>query len=238
MNSQLVTYCAIIFVAALAGGIITIVRRWSDELLHLFVSFGAGVFLGVVFIHLLPEAFSSNHTGPVGFAVLLGFLLIFFVEQFLFTSGDRGYDHSHRVISITVLIGLSVHSLVAGFGLAITNHDPDLGRLIFYSIIAHKPAAAFSLGSLFLLARIPTIKALMLLALFAAMTPLGAMVLAPMFATGSQMAIDILTGLTAGSFLYVATSDLLPEVFHTKERRWVKLGLLLAGIAVIAFVGH
>jgi zinc transporter ZupT len=40
-----------------------------------------------------------------------------------------------------------------------------------------------------------------------------------------------------GTFLYVATGDLLPEVFHTRKNRWQNLGLLITGILLMAVIG-
>ena len=55
----------------------------------------------------------------------------------------------------------------------------------------------------------------------------------PFFAYGSKTVVEVLTGLTAGTFLWVATGDMLPEVFHTQDRRWVKLLLLMIGILIM-----
>ncbi len=213
-----------------------LIRAWSDEYLHLFVSFGAGIFLGTVFIHLLPESLAMGEAAQTGLIVLGGYLLVFFVERIMNLSGDGGYDHNHKVVSMTVLIGLSVHSLIEGMGLVVTAADADLSRAILVSILAHKMPAAFALGSLFVLARIPRAKTIGLLVLFSLMTPAGAVLLAPLLPTGSGV-VSFLTGLTAGSFLYVATGDLLPEVFHTREKLWLKMALLVLGIMVVGYLG-
>ena len=60
MDSNLFLYCVVMFVATMAGGLITLVRKWSDDWLHLFLSLGAGIFLGAVFFHLLPEAMEQE----------------------------------------------------------------------------------------------------------------------------------------------------------------------------------
>jgi len=61
--------------------------------------------------------------------------------------------------------------------------------------------------------------------------------LAGLLLAGTGNVAAFLTGLTAGSFLYVATGDLLPEVFHTRERLWLKMGLLLLGIVIVGVLG-
>jgi len=238
MNESFLTYCLLIFAAGLFGGILPFIRKWSDDLLHLFVSFGAGIFIGTVFLHLLPEALSHDYEGNSAVYVLIGFMLVFFIERFLVVKGDGGYDHNHYVVSITALVGLSVHSLIAGLGLAVSSNFDGIGSLIFYSIIAHKSTAAFSLASLFLLAKIKLKKRVLLIVLFSAMTPLGALFFSYVITSVNQQLLSPLLGLTAGTFLYVAVGELLPEVFHTKSHRWSKMALLIFGIVVMSFINH
>lgn len=238
MNESIVVYSLIIFSAGLLGGLIPLIRRWSDDHLHHFVSFGAGIFIGTVFLHLLPEALSHEHLRSAAVFVLIGFMLIFFIEKFLFARGDGSYDHSHLVISITAMVGLSVHSIIAGFGLAVGSQFESLGSLIFISIVAHKSTAAFALASLFVLAKLDFKKGGLLILLFSLMTPLGALIFSYIFTGYTQNSLAPFLGLTAGTFLYVAVGELLPEVFHTKTNRWIKLMLLITGIIIMSFFGH
>ena len=78
MNDNILIYSIIIFLSAVGGGLIPVIRQWSDEFLHLFLSFGAGVFLGMVFLHLLPEALEHTHTKLVPLMVLWDFYLFSF----------------------------------------------------------------------------------------------------------------------------------------------------------------
>lgn len=238
MNDNFLTYCFLIFGVGLVGGALPFIRKWSDDLLHLFVSFGAGIFIGTVFLHLLPEALSHEHAEISAIFVLVGFMLIFFIERFLFVKSDGSYDHSHYIASITALVGLSVHSLIAGLGFAVGAEYKYLGTLIFYSIIAHKSTAAFSLASLFLLAKIDIKKSILLIVMFSLMTPLGALFFSYVVKSVSHETLSPLLGLTAGTFLYVAVGELLPEVFHTKSHRWYKMLLLILGIVIMGLIKH
>jgi len=241
MDDTLLLYCLIIFLAAFTGGLLTLIKKWSDELLHLFLSFGAGIFLGAVFLHLLPEALSHDHGDEAALATLAGFMLIFFFERFLFASGvgENANHAGHKVISISAMVGLSVHSLVAGFGLAVGDaSSASIGSLIFFSILAHKTTAAFSLTSLFLLAKLSRRQIVGLLLLFSLMTPAGALIFAPMFQMLQETTMATLLGVTSGTFLYVATGEMLPEVFHTRENRWLKLSLMVVGIIIMSLLGE
>lgn len=211
-------------------------RKWEDEPLHLFVSFGAGIFMGVVFLHVIPESLTEHNQPIVSLMLLLGFLLIFFVEKFLLTHASAGVVNEHKAVAITVLLGLSVHSLIEGMGLALFSITGEFDSVLFYSILAHKIPAAISLVSLFLLARISKRNVIILLLLFSAMTPVSALISYPVFSAPKHSLVEILSALTAGTLLYVATGELLPEVFHTSSKRWLKLLLLISGMALIAVV--
>ncbi len=241
IESGLLLYSAIIFLAALVGGLVTLLRKWSYENLHLFLSLGAGVFLGVVFLYLLPQSF-AHHSQPdksyIALTILLGYLIILFFKRILFIKRGQGDSESHRIVSITAFLGFSVHSLIEGFGLAVGSLKAELGTLIFISIIAHKSMASFSLSSLFMLSKTSTRKTVGLIFIFSLMTPLGAIGFAPVFSSLPPEMLVYLTALTAGTFLYVATGDLLPEVFHTHENRWLKLLLLIFGVVIMIALGH
>lgn len=239
MDTNLLLYCAIIFVAALIGGIIPLIRQWSEYWLHLFLSFGAGIFLATVFTHLLPQALEQGHGEfeSVGLLILIGYLLIFFVEKFLFLRHTEGGDHVHPVVSTTAFIGLSVHSIIAGMGLAVFMPSPEAAVALLAAILVHKTPAAFSLGSLMVLAKHPRRRIIISMLLFSAMTPLGALVLAHTVTAGSEEVLMVLTAVVTGTFLYVATADLLPEVFHSRQNRWLNLLLLILGLIVMGTIG-
>ena len=235
MSSVLILYCSIIFVATVLGGLVTLLWRWSDERLHSFLSFGAGIFLGAVFYHLLPGVMNQGDPQVAGLYVLIGYLLIFFIERILLRSG-AGNHHGHMVISLTALIGLSVHELVEGIGLAIVMVDKELGRILFLSILAHKVPAALSLVSLMVLAGLSRTRIWLYLIFFSAIGPFGTLVLGPVLGGALGDSLWHVTGIVTGSFLYVATADLLPEVFHSHQKRWVNLLLMLAGITLMSLV--
>ena len=78
---------------------------------------------------------------------------------------------------------------------------------------------------------------MLLLLAFSLATRAGALFSLPFFAQSGSVYIGYLTALTAGSLLYIATGELLPEVFHTRSQRWLKLGLFLAGLILITVLG-
>ena len=238
MDSTVAFYSLIVFAVAFASGLLALVRKWSEAQLHTIVAFGAGIFLGATFIHLLPESMEGAYSKEAGAMVLVGFLLVLFVERFLLSrGGEAGHAHTHMVVSMTALVGLSLHTLIGGLGLAVGAEQPELGKAVLVSILAHKIPETFVMVTLMMLAGIRYSRIIVNLLFLCAMTPIGALLLAQVVPVGGSRALSMLTGLVAGTFLYVATGNLLPEVFHLRERRGWHLALLVIGAVFMGWLG-
>ncbi len=237
---KLLLYTLGIFLVAILGALPPIFKKWSERQLHLFIAFGAGVFLGAIFLHLLPDTLAQGTGKITSTAMLIGFLLILLVERTILGSHrihcDDSCGHRHKIVGITALVGLSMHSLTEGFGLGVGMSEPELGFIIFVAIIAHKATAAFSLSTIFRLAEFPLRKTLGLIILFSAMTPLGALLALPFIEALREIDLAVPTGLTAGTFLYVATMDLLPEAFHGDGERASTYIWLIFGVFVMFLI--
>lgn len=239
-TAKLILYTVGIFTIAIVGALPPLFKKWTDKQLHLFIAFGAGVFLGAIFLHLLPDALANGTSKMASGMVLLGFLIILLVERTLLRSHklhcDNGCLHRHEMVGITVFIGLSVHSLTSGFALGVGMIDPELALIIFIAIIAHKATAAFSLSTIFCLAEFSRKKTLTLILVFALMTPLGAIISLPFISSLKDISLAIPIGLTAGTFLYVATMDLLPEAFHSDKERVSTFVWLILGVFIMLLI--
>ncbi|UCH62764.1 MAG: ZIP family metal transporter [Fidelibacterota bacterium] len=229
-----------ILLAAVVGALPPLLGRWSDRQLHLFVAFGAGVFLGAVFFHLIPETMAAQRDVLTDFMILNGFMVVLFVERVLVRHRHHDCDdmaeHRHQVVGISAFIGLSIHSLMAGFALGASFVAPRIALVIFLAIVSHKSVAAFSLATIFRLSNIPLKRALVMLAVFALCTPVGALLSLPLLNTLSEIHITIPTALAAGTFIYVATMDLLPEAFHDTRKRFGPFVALSIGIFVMMLI--
>ncbi len=240
------TVLAALVAATIVGALPPVARRWDERGLHLFIAASAGIFLGTVFLHLLPElGQASSHDHRHGesqllgdslpwFAALTGFLGLFLLEKvWLRGNEERERVDPHAVVWVSTYIGLSVHAFTAGLGLSAL----ELKALVLIPIAWHKVTEAFSLTSVLQLAGASRFKCSVLIASFALVTPLGFLFGERILAQGHGAA-DILMGLACGTFLYVAACDLLPEVFHHIEKRTPRMIALLLGILSTALVPH
>lgn len=240
ISLSITTSLIIIFAAAVVGAIPPLLGKWDNRQLHLFIAFGAGVFIGAVFFHLIPEAMTGSPGSLTNFMVLNGFMIVLTVDKIIvprlsLSSSDEGANR-HLAVSLSAFAGLSIHSLVAGFSLGAGLVSPQMTFVIVLAIIAHKTVAAFSLATMLRLSNISLKRTIILLAVFSAITPIGALASYFLFSSFNETHYAIPTALAAGSFLYVASINMLPEAFHHSDRRLGPLLALSAGIVVMIVI--
>ncbi len=240
MHPALIQPCLLIVGFALLGAALPLLGRWSDRHLHLLLSVAAGTFLGTLFLELLPElpahAHADGHDARLPWAsALAGLLLLFFVERIWLRErvSDAG---GHLVLWMATLIGLCGHSFIMGLGLSTLAARPEVLTTLSLAFAAHKAAEGFSLATVMRLAGLRPRRAWFWLAVFCLTTPTGIL-------AGGQLVSDsgspgawsvVLEGMAAGTFLYVAAYNLLPEVFHGREQRGVRVAGLLGGVLISA----
>lgn len=228
--------------ATLLGGAIPLWVRRSHGLLHRFVALTTGLFLGIVFLHLLPEALAPPADGDgldapwPGLLVLLGVVLLY-VLQNLVLPGRTSTD-PHVVVGWGSFLGLSVHALAEGLGLAAVREAGGMTGVLYFSIVAHKLVEGFSLATVFSLGHAPRPRTVLLLAIFSLVTPVGFLLGSGLFAQLSPAGAQVLTALAAGTFLFVALIDLLPEVLHGREDGPARLLLLAVGTLLALGLHH
>jgi zinc transporter 1/2/3 len=256
-------FVAAVLAAAALGGAIPL-RRHGDmdggRLLSWGNAFAAGVFLGAGLIHMLPDA--SGAWSALGWDYPMAFLLAAggFVLMLLFEhvlppesahemvhapSTDRfthlpEHDHGGSgAAAYTVLTALSVHSLFAGLALGA---EPELAGalVIFVAVIAHKSTAAFALGVSLVRNRLTRARAWGLLALFSLATPLGILVGTVLGEVlegpTSRLFEATFLALAAGTFVYVATLDILRDEFVEPGGRLTKRLLVSGGAGLMGIL--
>ncbi len=244
-----------VFALVIGAGALPLLMKPSARVLHAVIALASGFFLGVTFLHLLPEIAHQSHSVAMWGCVLAGVLAVFFAEVLL-RHGDphqHQHDHAHehehdhpahhgghRVVGIASFVGLSVHTLGAAIGIGLSFDNVPLREALVSATLSHKAAEAFSLVSVLLLSALARRTVILLLAAYALVTPIG-IALGRLFAESLPKSMLLLAeGLAAGTFLYVAVGELLPEVFHGRKDRGTKVVLLLAGIvgAALLFGEH
>lgn len=227
--------------ANVVGGLLIVRRQWSNRYLKYFIALGAGFMLATAMLEMIPESvrlredsssFFFGDTSIVFVFVLGGYFLVHFFEHtiaphFHFGEETHHEEISHAHASYAALLGLMIHTFFDGVaiasGLLVSTW---LGGVIFIAIFLHKIPEGFTVSSLMLASGQSRRMALLSSAILGA-TTLGGMAL--MFALRSTVA-DALP-LSAGVTLYVAASDLIPEV--NREPAPAMAILVFAGVAIL-----
>ncbi len=218
----------LLVLAAWLGGAIPLLFERSHRRLMQFLALASGFFLGSVFLHLLPELAGEIGGALSPWAWMLGGLLLLVVLD-LVLIGRQG----HHMVGWGALLGLSFHSLAAGMGLGVLLEE-GFGAWILMGLALHKVGEAFSLASAMRLV-LETKRSLLLVVFgFSLVLPLGLFVGLELRGAMTERGGQILSALSAGSFLYVAVGHLLPEVFHEKGGRLGKVLFLLLGVFLSA----
>lgn len=229
--TSLVLYLPTVIFISLVGGFLPLLRELSQRALALLLSFSAGVLLGAVFFHMLPET-GKVLSERLGWPVLSGFLLIFVMERFVFIHACEEHGCDIHQMGLPAFLGISLHSLLDGVALGAGLFLPQLGPVVLIAVIVHKMPDSISISSILLSAGWPRGRVAMLSVLFALTTPVGALLAYLFFRTLSPVDIAVVIGVSAGTFLAIATADILPQIHRIEERNPMTLLFLLAGLSV------
>lgn len=246
----------LIFAVGMGGGLVAF-RAHKAESAEVYFSLGSalagGIFLGAGLLHMLPDAIeslSSVFKGvqfPIAFLfTAFGFLIILFIEKILFGNiHDAGAAAAGKISpgaalsAYALAVILSVHSILAGAALG-TENTITGSAVIFLAIFAHKGAAGFALVTDFRRGGLPQRESLRVLLIFSAMTPLGILLgagLDHLFEERYGRLIEgIFDSLAAGTFIYIATLEIIGEEFTNPARGIQKFSLLAAGLALMALI--
>jgi len=254
---QLLIYGLIAAAANVAGGLVlfpeALHRRYS-QILRYLLALGAGFMLAVTLLEILPKTITVWQTANPGVGdsmaspmilMLTGYLLTQFLEHTIaphFHLGEEMHcdEHDHPTISprtaYTAVGGMLMHTFFDGISIAAaTQIDAKVGLLVFIAIFLHKFPEGFTIGSMVMAAGRGRREVLLSTALIGLTTVLGVLLF---YLVGSHIGFTVAYALpiAGGVTLYVAASDLIPEVNHHGGRSaWVSLSVF-AGVALFFLV--
>jgi len=218
------------------GGAIIIHKSWERRYLRYFIALGSGFMLAVALVEMAPESWRRNPERAPLF-ILAGYFLVHFFEHTLaphFHFGEETHEHefvhSHRTYS--VLLGLMIHTFFDGIAIASGFIvSARLGWLIFFAVFLHKIPEGFTVASVMLAAGRSRAAAWGASGLLGAATFLGVVTMVLL-----QGSVNVGLPLAAGVTLYVAASDLIPEV--NREPGMNMALLVFVGVAVFLVLDH
>jgi zinc and cadmium transporter len=219
---------------AMVGSITTFLKPASlDRLLLPFVAVAAGTLIGGALFHMVPEGSAALDPLVASMWLAAGFVTFLGMELFLHWHHSHSSQHKGRQpVTYLILIGDAVHNFLGGLGIASTFLiNPAAGIMAWVAAVAHEIPQ--ELGDFGILVRggFPKRSALLWNFISALTFPLGAIV-AYFAAQKFEMSGLVLFG--AGNFIYIAASDLVPEIKSNKSFRAAitHFGCFLIGLAL------
>lgn len=215
-------------------GIVLLFSAWDERRGALVISFAAGVLLATAFLDLLPEAVELGHDQNVLAATLAAMAAFFLLERALHGFHVHAEDHA-AVSGYLILIGDTLHNFIDGVVIAATFLvDPALGLTTTLAVAAHEIPQEIADFGILLRSGFAPRRALLLNLLSALAAVLGAALCLALQEVVTPYLAWFMAA-TAGMFIYVAASDLLPELHHSPTRHhWHVAAPFVIGMALIA----
>jgi zinc transporter ZupT len=249
---QLLFFGGLVALANVGGGLLlarpgTFER--SRKLLSYLVALGAGFMMAAIFIEIVPEVVVLWTQGGAGDAgrgrgvlgamtlLLAGYLLIHFFEHTIAPHFHFGEEtHPEAVVrssaAYTAIGGLSIHTFFDGASVASAFVvDRKVGLLVFVAVLLHKVPEGFTAASIVLASGRSPRSALWATLIIGGATLAGVLTVAILQARVAE-AVTYALPFSAGVTLYVAASDLIPEVNHLEHKNPLVSLVVFVGVAL------
>lgn len=210
------------------------------------VSISTGALFGDVFIHMIPELAENAEFFPRAMMIVLGGIIFsFVVEKFIHwrhcheLPGEDCHDdhhHHHHHVGVMALLGETVHNAVDGIVVAAAFLvSPEVGVSTTIAVLFHEIPHEIGNFAVLLHSGFTRRRALMFNALAALSSVAGAVIVLALDGVAGSLELFLLP-FAAGNLLYIAGSDLIPELHrYTRPSQGVaQLLFMLAGIAAMA----
>ncbi|MGB7922184.1 MAG: ZIP family metal transporter [Pyrinomonadaceae bacterium] len=247
----LLFFGALASLANIVGGLLLAssgAHRRDDRYLKYLVALGAGFMLAAIFLEIVPETFKIWTAGSTGESsaqavlgamtlLLAGYLLIQFVEHTITPHFHFGAEtHPESVLrpsaAYTAIGGLLIHTFFDGVSIAAAFLvNQKVGLLVFIAILLHKLPEGFTVASIMIASGRSLHKA-RVATLAVGLATLAGVICVGLLKSTTQSIVAYALPFSAGVTLYVAASDLIPEVNHKEEKNPMVSIVVFGGVAL------
>ncbi|XOB42568.1 MAG: ZIP family metal transporter [Candidatus Nealsonbacteria bacterium] len=207
----------LISLIAFVGALILFLKeKLLDKILLFLVAFSAGALMGGAFLHLIPEALESvglENSLNVFLYVILGFCAFFVLENFIKWHHHHVREHPKIMpFSYLILISDAVHNFIDGIVIAASFVASfPIGVVTALAVAFHEIPQEIGDFGILIYGGIKKTKALLLNFLSAISVVFGGIV-GYFISEKIESSIVFLLAFAAGNFIYIASSDLIPEI--------------------------
>jgi zinc and cadmium transporter len=208
-----------------------------NRMLFYLVSFSVGALLGDVFIHILPEIAEEADPGVIGTYMLVGIIAFFVLERFVLWhhSHTQHSEQVHSVVYLTI-IGDALHNFLDGVAIAASFLvSIPVGIATTIAVVFHEIPQEIGQFAILLHGGWSVKKSLLYNFLSAVASIAGAVLVLLLAARVEEILVPLLA-VSAASFIYIALSDLIPELNREPDAKKsvIQLVWMLVGVGVMA----
>ncbi len=221
-------------------GLITLFLKEEllKKIIFPLVAFSAGALLGGAFLHMLPEAISrGDPVLGIFLWVLFGFCLFFLLEQFIYWHHCHRTPSEHKTpVTYLILIADGIHNFIGGLAIAgAFIIDIRVGLVTWLACAAHEIPQELGDFGILIHGGWEKKKALLFNFLSALTIVVGGITA---YFLSTKIDITFLLPFAAGNFIYIACSDLIPEIKHDKniKNNLIHFTVFIVGILLILAV--
>ncbi len=235
----------IVSLLALAGLFTFSFRRsWIDKISFTLVAIAAGTFLGDAFFHLIPEALELGEdieTKNLFVFTLTGMVVFFILEEVVHwhhhvedLKGKHPKDTHHlKPIAVTNLIGDGLHNFMDGIAIAASfSISNEVGIATLIAIILHEIPQELADFGILIYSGLSSTRALIWNFISGLLSILGVAVFL-VFETAFENIEQYVLALIAGVFIYIASTDLFPEIHKNKRVDLLQILYVIIGIGAM-----
>jgi zinc and cadmium transporter len=249
VNFYIILSVIIVSLISVIGILFLLVKqKFLQKILLFLVALSVGSLLGGAFLHLIPELVEEGLFNlQTSFLILGGIVFFFVVENFIHwrhchTPTSKNHPHALGTMN---LIGDGIHNLIDGMIIAAAYIiNIPLGIATTIAVIFHEIPQEIGDFGILIYAGYSKMKALMFNFLSAITALVGAIIVI-IFSNTFENLIHIIIPIAAGGFIYIAGSDLIPEIHKSQEKNFsiknlaaIILGILIMYGLTFLEVGH
>jgi len=230
------------FISLIGAFILSRKSSWSRPFTLHLTALSSGVLLSTALLHLAPEALLvGGNPQDLFMAMFLGTVFFFLIERLVLWYHHHHDSHQARPTAWLITIGDSLHNFIDGVAIAsAVMLDPTIGLITMIAIGAHEIPQEIADFAVMVNQGVSKQKALLLNVVSALAAFAGALIT---YALRDPLTpyIPYVVAFSAGMFLYIALSDLIPELHHktvNQNEKWIQLIWFFGGVLMLFFINR